>query len=81
MSEIKLKPCPMCGCDVYSEFKHVGRNCLADIYDLRIKCNNSNCGLEKHHKIVLEDESFNIILKEIELAVDDWNRRADNETD
>lgn len=77
MSEIKLKPCPICGrTDVYSEFKHIGKNCMTEIYDLRIRCNNPDCGLEKHHKIELDDESFDIVLKEIEFAVNDWNRRA-----
>lgn len=77
MSEIKLRPCPICGrTDVYSEFKHIGRNCTTEIYDLRIKCNNFDCGLEKHHKLLLDDESFNIVLKEIEFAVDGWNERA-----
>lgn len=84
MSEIKLKPCPICErTDVYSEFKHIGKDCMTEIYDLRIKCNNPDCGLEKHHKIKLDDESFDIVLKEIEFAVNDWNRRAGehNETD
>lgn len=76
MGEIKLKPCPICGTDVYSEFKHIGRNCTAEIYDLQIKCNNSNCGLEKHHRIELKDEAFDVVLKELEFAVDDWNKRA-----
>ena len=77
MEEIKLKPCPICGrTDVYSEFKHIGRNCTTEIYDLRIKCNNSICGLEKHHRIELEDEAFDTVLKEIRFAVERWNKRA-----
>ena len=76
MIEIKLKPCPICGrADVYSEFKHIGRNCTTEIYDLIIKCNNSICGLEKHHRIELEDESFGKVLKEIAFATDNWNER------
>ena len=72
-----LKPCPICGrTDVYGEFKHIGKNCMNGIYDLRIRCNNPDCGLEKQHKIKLDNESFDIVLKEIELAVNDWNRRA-----
>ena len=84
MSDIRLKPCPICGrTDVYSEFKHIGKNCMTEIYDLKIRCNNTDCGLEKHHTIGLDDESFDIVLKEIEFAVNDWNRRAgeQNETD
>lgn len=79
MGEIKLKPCPICRTDVYSEFKHIGRNCTTEIYDLRIKCNNSDCGLEKHHRIELDDESFDTVLKEIRFAVDNWNKRSEED--
>lgn len=64
MGEIRLEPCPICGKEVFSEFKHIGRNCLTEIYDLRVRCNNSKCGLEKHHKIELDNESFDSLLKE-----------------
>lgn len=79
MGEIRLKPCPICGTDVYTQFEHIGRNCTTEIYDLKIKCNNTVCGLEKHHKIMLDDESFDNLLKEIKQVVDDWNRRAGEE--
>ena len=79
MGEIRLEPCPICGKEVFSEFKHIGRNCLTEIYDLRVRCNNSKCGLEKHHKIELDNESFDSLLKEIKLAVDGWNSRAGQE--
>lgn len=76
MGEIKLKPCPFCGTDAYTEFKHIGRNCTTEMYDLIVKCNRSDCGLEKHHKICLDDELFDTVLKEIKFVVDDWNNRA-----
>lgn len=79
MGEVKINPCPICGREAITEFKHIGRNCTTERYDLLIKCNNSDCGLEKHHKIELDNESFDTVLKGIEFAVNDWNDRWQEE--
>lgn len=67
MSEIKLKPCPICGkSDIKIETWASGRRMYM------VKCNNPDC------PVPYNGYPTGTNLDEVK---NEWNRRADNETD
>jgi hypothetical protein len=76
MKEIKLKPCPFCGCDAVAEICNITK-------EFRIFC--EHCPATMHLSYVdaqLGDGSF-ISFYEVRKIMDEltelWNERADNE--
>lgn len=83
MSEPNLKPCPFCGKEaeffVESKGYHSGENAE---WSIRIRC--TNCGIKSPKAYRLDvvlnkNAEFQYLEDERRVAVDDWNRRADND--
>ena len=73
MSE--LKTCPICNTDVFTEVVSVSEKQII----LRIRCNNSECGVMKQtvHKLSnVCSPTFNDVIEAIALAEESWNNRA-----
>ena len=71
----KLKPCPICNTDVFTEVVQIRENEIV----LRIRCNNSQCGITKQttHKLSgIHTPTFNDVIEAIALAEEAWNNRA-----
>ena len=71
----KLKPCPICNTDVFTEVVQIREKEIV----LRIRCNNSQCGITKQttHKLSSAyAPTFNDVIEAIALAEEAWNNRA-----
>ena len=71
----KLKPCPICNTDVFTEVVQIREKEIV----LRIRCNNSQCGIIKQttHKLSgICAPTFNDVIEAIALAEESWNNRA-----
>ena len=70
-----LKTCPICNTDVFTEVVSVSEKQII----LRIRCNNSECGVTKQtvHKLSsVCSPTFNDVIEAIALAEESWNNRA-----
>lgn len=71
----KLKPCPICNTDVFTEVVSVGEKTIV----LKICCNNPECGITKqtiHRLSGIHAPTFNDVIEAIALAEEAWNNRA-----
>lgn len=77
----KLKPCPFCGKKAEFRTNTTGTNGENFKYRFNIRCRN--CGMNSSHiygvEITFRNGDFVIIEDERDKAVDEWNRRTDNE--
>lgn len=79
MSEIKLKPCPLCGTEVYTHIMSAANDKMKGY----IKCNSSKCTLKMEFEIKAERILLNFedVINGLRNVSDKWNRRVDNEAD
>ena len=71
----KLKPCPICNTDVFTEVVQIREKEIV----LRIRCNNPECGITKQtvHKLSnVCSPTFNDVIEAIALAEESWNNRS-----
>lgn len=72
MDKLKLKPCPFCGYDAYSQIK-VKRGMAYDAICVRIKCKNCDASQEVNAE---SGCSIDAMQEMIVRAANYWNRRC-----
>ena len=80
--EIELKPCPFCGGKADFKTKSNLSSHSEVGFDFTIKCRECDVEIPRTYRVTLTigmSGRINAIIDERQKAMDDWNRRADDE--
>ena len=76
-TETILEACPLCKGEATSRI--VCENGEFDVYNLKIRCKNQRCGIEKGRRVRLKENTFENLIKEMREMTREWNERGEGE--